>query len=232
MTTWGVAPSILVMPRKQPGPPCVVCGKPSAARKLCEMHYKRFKRHGHLDQTRPADWGQRNSHPLNGTWRWTSRAGRVPRWNDFWTFVSDVGDRPTISHRLCRQKDDKPFGPKNWYWEEPLDDTLRQRTKAERNAYAKVWRAENQMLSRNSYLGRRYGITLAEYEALLVKQKGRCAICKEKDKWFRLAVDHCHDKKTVRELLCSRCNRGIGSFDDKPELLERAAQYLRRWKSE
>ena len=43
----------------------------------------------------------------------------------------------------------------------------------------------------------------------------------------RLAVDHCHVKGSVRKLLCKSCNNGLGLFKDNPELLEKAADYLR-----
>ena len=74
-----------------------------------------------------------------------------------------------------------------------------------------------------------YGITLDEYEALLVEQKERCAICgrhqQENDRKRKLAVDHHHDTKQVRGLLCAKCNKGIGLFSDDPNLLRKAAEY-------
>jgi hypothetical protein len=39
-------------------------------------------------------------------------------------------------------------------------------------------------------------------------------------------VDHCHRTHRIRGLLCSRCNTGIGKFNDDPGLLMRAAKYL------
>jgi hypothetical protein len=57
------------------------------------------------------------------------------------------------------------------------------------------------------------------------EQDGKCAVCHEV---AGLHVDHCHAKGSVRGLLCVRCNRGLGYFKDKPELLKRAAAYLVR----
>ena len=80
-----------------------------------------------------------------------------------------------------------------------------------------------------------YGITLAEYEVLFTKQNGVCAICerpektidKKQNKARRLAVDHCHSTNKIRGLLCFECNTGIGKFGDNPQLIERAANYVR-----
>jgi hypothetical protein len=46
----------------------------------------------------------------------------------------------------------------------------------------------------------------------------------------RLSVDHCHVTNKVRWLLCSKCNVGLGQFDDDPELLREAANCLDEWR--
>jgi hypothetical protein len=75
-----------------------------------------------------------------------------------------------------------------------------------------------------------FGLTIEEYEAILEKQKGGCAICgsiTSQGRWEHLHVDHDHNTGKVRGLLCTKCNRGIGLFDDDPNLLEKTAKYLR-----
>lgn len=42
------------------------------------------------------------------------------------------------------------------------------------------------------------------------------------------AYDHDHSTGAFRGWLCSNCNTGLGRFKDSPELLEKAADYLRR----
>jgi hypothetical protein len=54
-----------------------------------------------------------------------------------------------------------------------------------------------------------YGITGDDYEALLERQGGKCAICRARPKSKRLAVDHNHKTGAVRGLLCSRCNHDL-----------------------
>src|SRR5215470_1693407 len=81
---------------------------------------------------------------------------------------------------------------------------------------------------RRTYLLRRYGITLEEYDRLLALQNGVCAICEQKPKGRRfLCVDHCHRTGRVRGLLCTRCNVAIGLFEDNPEYTEATTVYLR-----
>lgn len=77
-----------------------------------------------------------------------------------------------------------------------------------------------------SDIKRKFGITKLQYDKLLEKQKGVCAVCKSKPLKKRLAVDHCHKTNLVRGLLCSDCNMGIGLFKDNPETLKTAIIYL------
>ena len=78
----------------------------------------------------------------------------------------------------------------------------------------------------------RYGMTPEQYDELIEKQGGRCAVCgtahpvkgSSNRGWH---VDHDHVTGKVRGLLCNSCNRGIGLLQDNPELLEKAAAYLR-----
>lgn len=85
---------------------------------------------------------------------------------------------------------------------------------------------------------RQFGITKEQYEGIVARQGGRCAIeaCGTekpggKGRWH---VDHDHAccpgrtscGKCVRGLLCARCNLGLGYFQDDKEFLLSAAAYL------
>jgi hypothetical protein len=75
---------------------------------------------------------------------------------------------------------------------------------------------------------RQYGVTQEEYDLLFKKQKGCCKICGTKKPGHRknFCVDHDHETGKVRGLLCSRCNFGIGLFDDDVGVLKKAIRYL------
>jgi len=116
-----------------------------------------------------------------------------------------------------------------------------------RNAHAQQYRARNpdkvraagRKYARENYealkaaglngvLQRKYGITLAGYDAMLKAQGNRCAICDTtpEENGRRFDVDHDHETGDVRGLLCQACNRGIGQLADSAILLRRAADYL------
>lgn len=80
--------------------------------------------------------------------------------------------------------------------------------------------------TRAEHLESKYSITEAQYEEILRTQQGVCAICRNHQRYKRLAVDHDHKTGQVRGLLCEQCNRGLGRFFDSPFRLRRAAEYI------
>ena len=42
-----------------------------------------------------------------------------------------------------------------------------------------------------------------------------------------LYVDHCHETKKIRGLLCHQCNVALGHMNDDPQRLEKAISYLK-----
>lgn len=99
--------------------------------------------------------------------------------------------------------------------------------KVKRQLRAGRRKEKNPTAQREAELKRLYGITLQDYVDMFEKQGEVCAICKEKCKTKKsLSVDHDHASGKVRGLLCNRCNRALGMFQDSPALLTRAAKYL------
>jgi Autographiviridae endonuclease VII len=84
--------------------------------------------------------------------------------------------------------------------------------------------ARNREWQRRKRYEQVYGISLDDYDAILKRQKGACAICKRDD--GLLCVDHCHGCNHVRGLLCNTCNSALGFCNDSPEHLLAAAAYL------
>lgn len=81
---------------------------------------------------------------------------------------------------------------------------------------------------RKKNLRRRYGMAPEQYDALLLRQEGRCAICGGMPATFH--VDHDHATGEVRALLCPECNKGLGHFRDNAALLRSAAEYLEKFR--
>lgn len=85
-------------------------------------------------------------------------------------------------------------------------------------------------------LQRDYGMSLPDYQELLAKQKGVCAVCGVPDGSERsnnngskrLSVDHDHVTGAIRGLLCASCNQALGLLLDSASLLDKAAVYLRQ----
>jgi hypothetical protein len=72
-------------------------------------------------------------------------------------------------------------------------------------------------------------ISLERRAELFAEQEGLCGICKKTLDTAgsrTIAVDHDHDTGKVRGLLCSRCNVGLGCFDDDPDTLRLARAYV------
>lgn len=104
-------------------------------------------------------------------------------------------------------------------------------------AAAKVqkWRKEHpeqwSQIQRAGRLKRLYGLSLSDYDAMLIAQNGKCAMCgttDPKSKTGDFAVDHDHSTNRVRELLCNPCNTGLGFLRDDPKILAAGIAYLEK----
>lgn len=102
------------------------------------------------------------------------------------------------------------------------------------NALAVKWRDKNPDRQHATDIKRHYGLSLEDYNALLVKQEMKCALCDTQhdptNKRGRLYVDHCHVSGKVRALLCSAHNSMLGYAEDKIETLEKSIAYLKSHK--
>lgn len=220
--------------------PCLSCSNEKVfARKLCSGCYYRLRRRGTVARLNVQNVGlacsamgceqpavskgwcsahyQKQLHPLRNSWKLirSRYAGETPiSWESFEAFLADVGERPTAKHQLRRVNEARPYSALNVRWVHPIPVKKDHMSKTDRAAYSKEWSLQT-----------KYKITGEEHQKMLSEQGGKCAVCAEV---ADLHVDHCHAKGNVRGLLCVKCNRGLGYFRDRPELLTRAAAYLAR----
>jgi hypothetical protein len=76
-----------------------------------------------------------------------------------------------------------------------------------------------------------YGITLEDFEAMLVAQGGACAVCgktRPGGRGNRFHVDHDHVTDRIRGLLCTSCNLILGHAKDQIPVLAALIGYLQK----
>jgi len=93
--------------------------------------------------------------------------------------------------------------------------------KAFRASYRKT---EKGNLSYRRTAWKRYGIDPELAELYYLAHDGKCEICKEPGD--SLCVDHCHDTKIIRGMLCQKCNTALGLLNDDANRLQTAYNYL------
>lgn len=115
---------------------------------------------------------------------------------------------------------------KQWRYSHPIKTKLQEKISAQ-------WKRDNPKATakfdRKHKLKARYGISDLEYNIIFKLQNGRCKICKVHQSKLKrsLAVDHDHKTGLVRGLLCTRCNLGLGCFEDNIDNLMRSIEYLK-----
>ena len=106
------------------------------------------------------------------------------------------------------------------------------------NSWARKSYAKNPRRQISATIKYKYGITYKEYESMLEKQGGGCAICQTKDSGGRgrFHIDHDHSccptqktcGKCVRGLLCSKCNTKLSVIESG--WVDKGVAYLAKWK--
>ena len=127
-------------------------------------------------------------------------------------------DKPARTRGLCAT-----CAHREWYLKN------REKRLEQTRAYNDAWRKTEagRKIQRNARYKIKYGITIEDYDRMFEEQSGLCAICgNPPEEGQLLNVDHDHETGKVRALLCFTCNNGLGSFQDDPELLKKASQYL------
>lgn len=85
--------------------------------------------------------------------------------------------------------------------------------------------------NRELHLRKSYGLTVADFEAMLTAQGGGCAACGIKSvrrTGHSFHVDHDHSTGAVRGLLCGSCNVALGQLGDSTVRIQQLLAYLIR----
>jgi len=90
---------------------------------------------------------------------------------------------------------------------------------------------EDQVLKRKennlrTHLNRKYGLTLEDFSAMVLKQNNKCEIC-SCDMQDDAQVDHNHTTGKVRALLCRPCNMSLGLLKENTETLYNMISYIK-----
>lgn len=136
---------------------------------------------------------------------------------------NDCKDCQRAAHRdwYSRNREYSIGRVKEWQHKNP------ERLRAWRRKYREEHGEEKKRRDREGHLRRKYGVTQNMFEALVLAQLGKCAICGANEA-MELHIDHDHRTKKVRGLVCGKCNKAIGLLNDDPDRLTSAKKYLER----
>ena len=129
----------------------------------------------------------------------------------------------------------KCSGCKQW-----LPSSSYSKDKTQTSGLSYKCRACNKASVRKYNIKAKYGIEASDVEVMLEEQNHKCDICckpielslndQGSNYDSRACVDHDHETKKIRGILCVLCNMGLGKFKDDICSLERAIEYLNKHK--
>mgnify|MGYP001611463624 CR=1 FL=1 len=71
----------------------------------------------------------------------------------------------------------------------------------------------------------RLALPFERYAEMYAEQNGCCAVCREPQD--KMAVDHCHETKKIRRLLCRNCNLALGFVKENAVVAQRLVEYIK-----
>jgi hypothetical protein len=113
---------------------------------------------------------------------------------------------------------------------------LKPEIRKRRKEYYKKWRSSpsGKLYQRIKDLMKLHHLTYEEYMTMAENQNGCCKICgiNQNNLLKALCVDHDHRTDKIRGLLCDKCNKALGLFDDDIINLINAVEYLKSFQYE
>jgi hypothetical protein len=104
----------------------------------------------------------------------------------------------------------------------------KERRKISDKAYRELHKERLAKEHRNNQLKRDFGLTLQQYDLMVLEQGNMCACCGTT--FTKSAhVDHNHTTGQIRALLCGPCNTALGHYEKKKNLFE---TYLSKYDTE
>jgi hypothetical protein len=127
--------------------------------------------------------------------------------------------------RFHIKKVDPEFREKRRQYSKQYAENNKEKLKIQRREYYQKTKEQRQAYGRMLHYKKKFGITIAERDALFAANNGLCHICSRVPSE---GIDHDHDTGRIRGALCDPCNLILGYAKDNPEILLLAADYLRR----
>ena len=106
-----------------------------------------------------------------------------------------------------------------------------QKFKERHPEYFKIYNKTHPRNRKEYHLQYTYGLSIAEFNNILLAQNMKCAICKEPldlQNPHNVVIDHNHLTGKIRGILCKKCNFAIGLLRDNPEYAYSAFIYLKK----
>lgn len=153
----------------------------------------------------------------NRAWR-TANPEKVKASHDAWKITNGEEHKARRKESARRWRAENPGSSSAWRKANP--------EKADAWYKANVEKIKFQV--KRAALKRIYGLTPEQRDELFAKQGSCCGICKSTEPgstkgWH---IDHCHDTKCVRGILCNHCNLMLGYAKDNRTTLADAIEYL------
>ena len=128
--------------------------------------------------------------------------------------------------KACHSFNDSTVQQRNKKWRRTeKGQKWQQQFNKKRREYNKTTEGRYRLFHRD--LRRKYGIDVWEWAHMFNAQKGLCAVCRDQLIFEITYVDHNHQTKKVRGLLCHNCNTALGHAKDNIDRLFSLVSYLR-----